>query len=82
MIVAFAGLILAFVGSWVHKMVGVELIHTLQIIYYIHFVLKEYTLPLSSIQSLSLVGANDLYWQISSQNFKTKEEYQKVNFSV
>ena len=61
--ISCGALFLLFVGSWMHKMVGVELIHALQVVYYLHFTFKDYTLPLSSFQSLSLISLNDLYWQ-------------------
>lgn len=51
-------------------MAGVELVHSLQIIYYLHFAFKDYTMPISSLQSLSLVAFNDLHWQVDSQNVK------------
>jgi hypothetical protein len=68
--IACGGLFVLFVGSWLHKMAGVELVHSLQIIYYLHFAFKDYTMPISSLQSLSLVAFNDLHWQVDSQNLK------------
>lgn len=73
-------LLLLFLASWAHKMVGVEFVHSLQLIYYLHFSFKEYTLMLSSFQSLSLVAANDLYWQTLRQNFRMNQE-QGISYS-
>lgn len=73
---------LLFVGPWVHKMVGVELIYALQMVYYIHFTAKPYTLPISSLRPLSLLGLNTLYWQQANQNFKVAPSFEKIPFSA
>lgn len=61
--ISCAALLLLLVGSWVNKMVGVEVVQVLQLVYYLHFAMANYTIPLSSLQSLSLLALNDLYWQ-------------------
>lgn len=43
---------------------------------------KNYSLTLSSFQSLSLVTFNNLYWQSDSQNLEMNEQYQKVDFAI
>lgn len=80
--ISCGALFLLLVGTWIHKMVGVELIHALQIVYYLHFTFKDYSLPLSSLQSLSFISFNDLHWQTELQNFQSHSSYQKVQFSV
>lgn len=80
--ISCAGLLLLLVGSFLHKMVGVEFLHSLQLIYYLHFAFKDYSLTLSSFQSLSLVSFNNLYWQTDHQNMETTSSYQKIDFSV
>lgn len=61
--ISCSSLALLLLGSIFHKMVGVEFLYTLQLIYYLHFILKDYNLTLSSIEALSLVSFNSLYWQ-------------------
>lgn len=80
--IGLAALTLLFASPWVHKMVGVELVHALQVIYYIHFTAQPYTLPLSSLRSLSLLGLNTLYWQQSDQNFRMAASFEKIPFSA
>ncbi len=60
-------------------MIGVEIIHPLQMIYYIHFAFKSYTLSVSSMQYLSLVGlvSNDIVWSNSKLNVAFSENFQK-----
>lgn len=73
-----ACLVVLLVGSWAHKMVGVELIHTFQTIYYIHFALKDYTVSIRSLQMLSLAGINNLFWQQNNQNLAMFADYQRI----
>lgn len=60
-------------------MVGVELIHTLQLVYYLHYVFKVYTPNIGSLQCLSLVGMDHLFWS-QEQSIRFTEEYQLVAF--
>ena len=60
--VSIVALVILLLGSYFHRMVGVELINTLQVIYYLHFTLEKYSEGMSSIQCLSLVGLNTLFW--------------------
>lgn len=80
--ISCASLFLLLVGSFVHKMAGIEFIHCLQLIYYLHFTFKDYTITISSFHSLSFVGFNNLYWQAEHQNVEMMNEYQKIDFSV
>jgi hypothetical protein len=43
LVVSFLAVAILVFGSWFHKMVGVEIIHTLQIIYYLQFTIHNYT---------------------------------------
>lgn len=79
--ISVAALLILFLGSWVHKMVGVELMHTLQLIYYLHFAFKIYTPNVGSVQHLSLVSMDHLFYS-SAQSIRFYEEYQLVPFSL
>lgn len=83
---AFLGLaglviILCLAGSLVREMAGVELIQVLQIIYYLHYSVGQYSQTLSSMQYLSPVSLNNLFMQYDFQNYAGFKQYQKVNFS-
>lgn len=80
--ISFCCLTLLFLGSCVNKMVGVELVHTVQIIYYLHFALPDYSLTLSPLQSLSLVALDNLYWQQDCQSAAMLADFQKVPYSA
>lgn len=76
-----AALFLLVVGSWTHKMVGVEIVHVLQLIFYLHYTLHNYSLPFSSLQSLSLLAVTDLHWQTQHQNVYLDPLYAKTPLS-
>lgn len=70
---ACVSLLLLLVGSFLHKMIGIEFLHSLQLIYYLHFTFKNYSIAISALQSLSLTTFNNLYWQIENQNLQMVE---------
>lgn len=80
--VSFCSFFILFVGSCFHKMVGVELIQTLQMIFYMHLGLTDYSLVVSSMQSLSLVSLDTLFWQQECQSLAAYQGWQKVNFGA
>ncbi len=63
-------------------MVGVELIHPLQLIYYLHFAFKKYSLSISPMQYLSLVTINDLFWSSSHLNLEMFNNFQRADLSI
>lgn len=73
---------LMVVGSWFHRMAGVELLVALQMIYYLHFTVREYNQAVASFQWLSLLGLSDLFLQTGRQNFRMSAEYELISFSV
>lgn len=54
--------ILLFLGSWFNKMIGVEFMQTLQIIYLSHFTIKQYYHGFHVFQYLAFVGMNDRFF--------------------
>jgi len=54
--------LLLFLGSWFNKMIGVEFLQTLQIIYLSHFTIKQYSQGFGVFQYLAFVGINDRFF--------------------
>jgi hypothetical protein len=75
-------LLLLVLGSWFIKMVGVEMVNTLQIIYYIQFTNNKYTDQFQRFLEMSMVGLSDVFLQKSEMGILLYWEYQKVPFSL
>lgn len=58
---ACLSIFLLVVGSWFQKMVGAELINSLQLIYYLHFTSENYTRTMSYFCEMSLLGLSNLF---------------------
>lgn len=78
---ASAAIFLLLIGSCLQKMVGVEVISTIQIVYFSHFALKDYSPTLTVFQELSILGFSDLFLQNAFLNVRLTDNYQRVPFS-
>ena len=58
------------IGSFWQKMVGVEIIHVLQLIYFWHFTDSLYTLQYSAYYYLSPLVINDIFFDETKQNIQ------------
>jgi hypothetical protein len=75
-------LLLLLVGSFFKEMVGVELVVTLQTVFFSQFALAKYTPAMASFQELSLVDLSGLFLEKTSLNVKLSPANQKLPFSV
>jgi hypothetical protein len=78
--IASAAVFLLLIGSCLQKMVGVEVIATLQIVYFSHFAFKDYSPTLTVFQELSIIGLSDLFLQNAWLNVRLADDYQRVPF--
>lgn len=51
-----------------HKMIGVELLHSFQVIYFTHLINNDYTPPFSILAQLANSGLNALFSSNQSSN--------------
>jgi cysteine-rich repeat protein len=82
MSVSFFSVFLVLVGSFAHQMAGVELVHALQVVYYLHYTTTRYSPALSSLQEMSIVALDDLFLGGTSRNVLVDESLQKIDFSM
>lgn len=62
---------LFFLSLFSHKMIGVELIHSFQIIFFVHLVNSDYTPPFSILAQLANSGLNILFKFDQTSNVQT-----------
>ena len=68
-------------GSWFHRMVGVEIVQTLQIVYYLHFTVNDYSEGERKYQRISVLTLSNGFKYLSSMNTLLKTDYQILSFS-
>lgn len=66
--IAGSAIFLLLAGSWSQKMIGVELINALQLIYYLHFTSEGYSSAMRLLLEMSVVGVSDLFMLGETQN--------------
>jgi len=76
-----AYLLLLF-GSLLNRMIGAELLQTLQIVYLCHFAAPNYTQQISIFQYLALVGLNDRFFHEEYMSLAYYPAYQILPFSA
>ncbi len=74
--------VLLIIGSWFHRMVGVEAVNALQVIYYLHYTIDPYNPSIKNIQYMSAVGWNNLFLKNTKQNFEISPFFMRVIFSM
>ncbi len=72
---AVVAVLLLLVGSWFQRMIGIEVVSALQVIYYLHFTIQPYSPTVKAFQSLSLVGLNNLSMKLFKQNFIINDQF-------
>ena len=82
MSVSFFSVFLVLAGSFAHQMAGAELVHALQVVYYLHYTTTQYSPALSSLQEMSIVALDDLFLGGTSRNVLVDESLQKIDFSM
>jgi hypothetical protein len=75
-------LFLVFFGSWLQKMIGVEFINSLQIVYFLTFSIIKYTSTFNSLRKLSFIGLSLLSVQRQTQTFSLSPNFQREVFSM
>jgi hypothetical protein len=80
-ILTFVALGILICGSWVRRMVGVELLNVLQLIFFLHFTEENYTSAFGSIQQMSLACLSPLFINKDREGFIFFGEYQIIEYS-
>lgn len=78
--ISVAACVLLVVGSWLNKMIGVEYIQTIQLIYLSHFAIENYNKGLNVFQYLAFVGVNDRFFIGEQINMHLYQDYQMLTY--
>ena len=82
--ISWAVLVLFVVSGFVHKMIGLELLQNIQIIYFVHIINNKYTSPFSVFMFLANLGYNFKFTQNFNANIssiKSNIDFNEMNFN-
>lgn len=74
--------VLLAAGSVSRKMVGVEIVTLLQVVYFLPFAARQLTPAMSALQNMSILSGSSLFLLNTGQNLQLHSMTQKVEFST